>query len=121
MSDLKIKTAERVVPMIYCYTTPGISYHDGYVKIGYTEQDVDARIKQQTHTAGIQAKKEWQGTAIYDDGSGEAFKDYEFHAYLKRNDIKQPADRGDAPKWRGDPLPAGSDPRRRGDHAERVY
>ena len=95
MSDIKIKTAERVVPMIYCYTTPGISYHDGYVKIGYTEQDVDTRIKQQTHTAGIKAKKEWQGTALYDDGSGESFKDYDFHAYLKRNDIEQPVDRND--------------------------
>ena len=95
MSNIKIKTAERVVPMIYCYTTPGISYHDGYVKIGYTEQDVDTRIKQQTHTAGIKAKKEWQGTALYDDGSGESFKDYDFHAYLKRNDIEQPVDRND--------------------------
>ena len=28
--------------MIYAYTTPGVSYHDGYIKIGYTEQDVDA-------------------------------------------------------------------------------
>lgn len=95
MSEIKIKTAERVVPMIYCYTTPGIPYHNGYVKIGYTEQDVDTRIKQQTHTAGVKAKKEWQGTAIYDDGSGEAFKDHEFHAYLKRNDVQQPSDRND--------------------------
>ena len=30
MSDIKIKTADRVVPMIYAYTTPGITYHDGY-------------------------------------------------------------------------------------------
>ena len=53
-----IKTASKVVPMIYAYTTPGITYHDGYIKIGYTEQDVDQRIYQQTHTAGIKAKKD---------------------------------------------------------------
>ncbi len=40
-----IKTSSKVVPMIYAYTTPGITYHDGYIKIGYTEQDVDLRIK----------------------------------------------------------------------------
>lgn len=95
MADIKIKTAERVVPMIYAYTTPGISYHDGYIKIGYTEQDVDTRIKQQTHTAGIIVKKEWQGTAIYDDGTGDTFRDTDFHAYLKNNGVQQPMDRND--------------------------
>lgn len=95
MSEINIKTAHRVIPMIYCYSTPGIQYHDGYVKIGYTEQDVDTRIKQQTHTAGVKAKKEWQGTAIYDDGSGETFRDTDFHSYLKRNGVKQPMDLND--------------------------
>lgn len=95
MADIKIKTAERVVPMIYAYTTPGISYHDGYIKIGYTEQDVDTRIKQQTHTAGIKARKEWQGTAIYDDGTGDSFRDTDFHVYLKNNGVEQPMDRND--------------------------
>lgn len=94
MAKITLKTADRVVPMIYAYTTPGISYHDGYIKIGYTEQDVDERIRQQTHTAGILAKKEWQGNAIFDDGSGETFSDKEFHAYLRKNDIKQPMDLG---------------------------
>lgn len=89
-----IKSTRAVVPMIYAYTTPGIAYHDGYIKIGYTEQDVDARIKQQTHTAGIKAKKEWQGTAVFDDGSGDTFKDKDLHAYLRKNDVKQPMDMG---------------------------
>lgn len=94
MAKIKIKTANRVVPMIYAYSTPGITYHDGYTKIGYTEQDVDTRIKQQTHTAGIKAKKEWQGTAIYDDGTGQIFSDHDFHAYLKQEGVKQPMDLG---------------------------
>ena len=89
-----IKTSKPIVPMIYAYTTPGVSYHDGYIKIGYTEQNVDERIRQQTHTAGIKAKKEWTGTAVFDDGSGETFKDHDFHAYLRQNDIEQPMDKG---------------------------
>lgn len=89
-----IKTTEKVVPMIYAYTTPGITYHDGYIKIGYTEQEVDTRIWQQTHTAGIKAKKEWQGNAVFEDGSGERFTDHHFHAYLRKNDVKQPQDLG---------------------------
>ena len=83
-----IKTASKVVPMIYAYTTPGITYHEGFIKIGYTEQDVDKRIYQQTHTAGVKAHKEWQGVAIY-DYTGEFFRDTDFHAYLRKLGIKQ--------------------------------
>ena len=90
MQTPKIKTTAKVVPMIYAYTTPGVTYHDGCIKIGYTEQDVDERIRQQTHTAGIKAKPEWRGTAIFDDGSGDTFKDTQFHNYLRANGIKQP-------------------------------
>ena len=94
MQTPNIKTTKDVVPMIYAYTTPGITYHDGYTKIGYTEQKVEDRVYQQTHTAGVKAKIEWQGNAIYDDGSGESFDDHAFHAYLRKNDIKQPMDLG---------------------------
>ena len=94
MKKPNIKSTKPVVPMIYAYTTPGITYHDGYIKIGYTEQNVDDRIYQQTHTAGVKAKKEWQGNAVFDDGSGETFKDHEFHAYMRKNDVKQPMDLG---------------------------
>ena len=68
MRGIKVKTAEAVTPMIYAYTTPGIIYHDGWTKIGYTERDVDLRIKEQTRTANIVAKKEWQDVAIFSDG-----------------------------------------------------
>lgn len=94
MQTPNIKTTKDVVPMIYAYTTPGITYHEGYTKIGYTEQKVEDRVYQQTHTAGVKTKIEWQGNAIYDDGSGESFDDHAFHAYLRRNDIKQPMDLG---------------------------
>ena len=94
MQTPNIKTTKDVVPMIYAYTTPGITYHEGYTKIGYTEQKVEDRVYQQTHTAGVKAKIEWQGNAIFDDGSGETFDDHAFHAYLRKHDIKQPMDLG---------------------------
>ena len=40
-----INTAKSVTPMIYAYTTPEIARHNGWTKIGYTEQDVETRIK----------------------------------------------------------------------------
>ena len=65
MAKIKIQTASPVVPMIYAYTTPGIVYHEGWTKIGYTERDVDTRIKEQTQTANIIVHKEWQDIAIF--------------------------------------------------------
>ena len=80
----KIQSFSRVVPMIYAYNTPGVAYHEGWTKIGYTEkQTVAARIKQQTHTADIQYKLAWQDNAMFKDGSGEYFTDRDFHAYLE--------------------------------------
>lgn len=97
-----IKTVKKVIPMCYAYTTPGVIYHDGWTKIGYTEQDVDTRIKQQTQTANIKYNKEWAEEARFSDGSGDTFSDKEFHTYLAKNDIKrkdpEPDDEG-CPEW----------------------
>ena len=77
MAAPKIKSFTAVVPMIYAYNTPGVAYHDGWTKIGYTEkQTVNDRIKQQTHTAGIKPVIAWQDNAMYKDGSGEYFTDH---------------------------------------------
>lgn len=89
MAKIKINTAEKVVPMIYAYTTPEIARHNGWTKIGYTEQSVDKRLSQQTHTADVQYHEEWRGTAIYDDGSGDIFSDRDLHAYLRKHDVEQ--------------------------------
>ena len=92
METPRIQTARRVVPMIYAYITPGVAYHEGWSKIGYTEQDVGARIRQQTHTAGIRWQLEWQGNAVFDDGTGAAFRDTDFHAYLRAMGVEQQQD-----------------------------
>ena len=84
MKQITVQTTKNVVPMIYAYTTPEISRHDGWTKIGYTEQSVDKRLAQQTHTADVLFHEEWKGTAMFDDGSGEHFTDKAFHAYLAK-------------------------------------
>lgn len=89
MLNIKIKTTKSTMPMIYAYTTPEIEKHNGWIKIGYTEQNVDERLKQQTHTADIEYKKEWQGTAIFDDGTGDVFSDKDFHRFLVKDNVKR--------------------------------
>lgn len=101
MAKINIKTTQSVSPMIYAYTTPGIIYHDGWTKIGYTERDVDVRIREQTQTANIFAKKEWQDLAIFSDGKTR-FTDKEFHSYLSKNDIERKEPQQDdegCPEW----------------------
>ena len=79
----KVRTSRPALPQIYAYTTPEIARHDGWTKIGYTEQDVNARIKQQTHTANVIARLEWHGNATYED-TGESFHDTDLHGYLRK-------------------------------------
>lgn len=42
-----------IAPTIYAYELPGVPSHKGYLKIGYTEQGADARVRQQLRTAGL--------------------------------------------------------------------
>lgn len=84
---MAIKCMHEATPFIYCYSTPDIPSHNGWVKIGYTEQIVDKRLAQQTKTAGIRCKEEWRDFAIYTDGSGLTFTDNDFRAYLLEKGI----------------------------------
>ena len=92
----EIKSFVKVAPMIYAYNTPGVSYHEGWTKIGYTEQGVHKRIKQQTHTADIQYTLAWMDNAMYKDGSGEYFTDHDFHSYLE---IERQVKRQPSTEW----------------------
>ena len=97
----KVKSARPVIPQIYAYTTPEIKRHDGWTKIGYTEQDVETRIKQQTHTADVRYELHWHGNAVYEGGG--AFKDKDFHSYLKKLGI---ANEPDTEWFEVEPAPA---------------
>ena len=93
MAKINIKTSKKIEPKCYAYTTPEIARHNGWTKIGYTEQDdVTKRILQQTQTADIKFSLEWEGLAIYEDGTNDAFKDKDFHAYLHKKDIENQPD-----------------------------
>ena len=98
----KVKTARPALPQIYAYTTPEIARHDGWTKIGYTEQDVETRVKQQTHTANVRYIIHWHGNATYED-TGETFRDTDFHGYLKRLDV---ANEPDTEWYEIEPAPA---------------
>ena len=82
-----INTTKQVIPQVYAYTTPEIARHNGWTKIGYTEQDVRTRIEQQTHTADVRWNLEWQGNAIF-EGTAKTFTDKDFHAYLRKYNVQ---------------------------------
>lgn len=89
IDGIKVKTARSVVPKIYAYTTPEIKSHDGWTKIGYTEQDnVEDRIKQQTFTADVYTNFEWSGNAVFEN-TNKRFTDKQFHAYLRKLGYQQ--------------------------------
>ena len=92
MNIPKINTSQKVMPMIYAYATPEVPRHNGWTKIGYTEQQsVEERIKQQAHTINVKTQLLWKGNAVFEDGSGETFTDADFHAYLKKKKIQREA------------------------------
>ena len=39
-----VNTSHPALPQIYAYTTPEIARHNGWTKIGYTEQNVDTSL-----------------------------------------------------------------------------
>ena len=87
----EIKTGKVVEPKIYAYTTPQVTTNDGWIKIGYTERDVETRIREQTHTAAIQTEILWNHLAeyVYGPEKGLNFKDHDFHGFLKFHDIER--------------------------------
>lgn len=87
MASINIKTATKVVPQCYAYTTPGIPSHEGWTKIGFTERDVETRINEQTHTVGVHPKIWWHMRAAYMTEPYGTFTDKEFHSYLKKLQI----------------------------------
>ena len=72
-------------PTIYAYTIPG--NHPGYLKVGFTDRDVETRIYEQLHTSGLPHRTELTFSAMRPDGS--CFTDHDVHAYLKRRGFQQ--------------------------------
>lgn len=74
-------------PTIYVYKLIGVQSHNGYVKVGYTERDVDTRIKEQIGASHVPYAVLYTEPAMSNDGS--VFMDHDVHAILERKGFKK--------------------------------
>ena len=84
-----------VKPTIYAYNIPGV--HPGYLKVGFTDRDVETRINEQLHTSVVPHKTELVFSAVRPDGS--CFTDHDVHAVLKKKGFLQLNDGADKNEW----------------------
>ena len=76
-----------VAPTIYAYELIGVESHKGYLKIGYTDRDVETRVAEQMHTSAVPYRIVFKASAMRADGS--CFMDHDIHAYLKSRGFVQ--------------------------------
>ena len=74
-------------PTIYAYELVDVGTHKGYVKVGYTERDVETRVWEQMHTSGVKYRILLKESAMRSDGS--CFSDHDVHAVLSRLGIRR--------------------------------
>lgn len=86
-----------VSPKIYAYELIGVASHRGYIKVGYTERDVDTRIREQTHTVAVPYRVLETWPAMCSDGS--CFTDKDLHAVLRRKGFRQLNEGEDRNEW----------------------
>lgn len=86
-----------VSPKIYAYDLIGVASHRGYIKVGYTERDVDTRIREQTHTVAVPYRVLETWPAMRSDGS--CFTDKDLHAVLRRKGFRQLNEGEDRNEW----------------------
>ena len=84
-------------PMVYAYELVGVASHKGYITVGYTERDVDTRIKEQLHTAAVPYRLLAYWSAMKNDGS--CFTDHDVHAVLKKKGCRQLNEGEDRNEW----------------------
>ncbi len=92
-----LQTRPEVTPTIYAYILPDVPSHNGYIKVGYTDRDVETRINEQLHTSGLKHKTLFTTSAMRMDGT--CFTDKELHAILRRKGIKQLHQGEDRNEW----------------------
>lgn len=71
-----------ITPTIYVYRLIGVQSHKGYIKIGYTDREVTARIKEQLGASHVPYELLYTESAMAEDGS--VFMDHDVHAILER-------------------------------------
>ena len=93
--DTFFSSRPEVRPTIYAYSIPG--NHPGYLKVGFTDRDVETRINEQLHTSGLPHRTELVFSAMRSDGS--CFLDHDVHAILKRKGFQQLNAGADRNEW----------------------
>lgn len=86
-----------IYPTIYAYALDGVTSHKGYIKVGYTERDVDKRIYEQLHTSGLTYKILLKESAMCQDGT--CFTDHDVHTILRRKGYLQLKEGVDRNEW----------------------
>ena len=87
----------KVTPTIYAYRLIGVSSHDGYLKIGYTDRDAETRVKEQLHTSGVPYQIVLKESAMRADGT--CFTDHDIHAVLRRKGFFRLNEGDDKNEW----------------------
>lgn len=97
MTQEFFKARPDVTPTIYAYELVGVSSHEGYLKVGYTDRNVETRVKEQLHTSGVPYKIVIKESAMRPDGS--CFTDRDVHALLRRKGFLQLNEGADKNEW----------------------
>ena len=80
IKPIKIKTTMQILHKIYGYIHPNYPLHYGYIKIGETDRDVYARVKEDHTTNDVEFKIVYQTLAI--NNKNEIFSDRDLREYL---------------------------------------
>lgn len=83
----QINPSQEVIPRVYAYVIPDYPKRAGWVKIGYTERNVEKRINEQSGTIGVDTKTLWHYVARFNEGG--YFTDRDFHGYLVKSGIER--------------------------------
>ncbi len=75
-------------PTIYAYELVGVDSKKGLLKIGFTNRDVEQRIKEQIGASRLKHKTVLSESAMKHDGSN--FTDRDVHRLLRKNNIPNP-------------------------------
>ena len=86
-----------ITPTIYAYELVDVASHKGYLKVGYTERDVDTRVAEQMHTSAVSYRIVIRASAMRPDGS--CFTDHDVHAVLKKKGYMQLNAGDDRNEW----------------------
>lgn len=84
-------------PKIYAYEHIGVESQKGYIKVGYTVRDVEARVYEIEHTSGVPYRILESWNAMKNDGS--CFTDHDVHNVLRKKGFRQLKEGEDKNEW----------------------